>query len=85
MEKMYVLVNVIVLLSLGGTLFCKRELVVTSIINQNRDKYSPHTNKLRFLVYFLAIAFFLGGIKLLIFDLGTPQTFIENNLNQKFY
>jgi hypothetical protein len=84
-EKMYVLANAIVLISLGMALFCKRKWVITSIIDQNRAKYSPHTNKLRFFVYFLAIAFLLGGVKLIIFDLRNPQTFIENNLNQKFY
>lgn len=85
MEKMYIAGNAIVLISLAVALFYKRKWIITSIIDQNRTKYFPHTNKLRFFVYFLAIAFLLGGIKLIIFDLRNPQSFIENNFNQKFY
>ena len=85
MEKIYIIANAVVLIILGATLFYRREWIIISIIDQNRTEYFPHTGKLRLFVYFLAIAFLLGGMKLIIVDLKHPQTFIENNLNQKFY
>jgi Trk-type K+ transport system membrane component len=85
MEKLLILILSAACIVFGISFFIFWEYFANLIINQNVKQYYQHKLKIRILLYSIAIVFLFGGIKLIVVDLKNPQSFIENNFNQKFY
>ena len=79
MEKIYVVADASVFIFIGIVLFCKKEQIIFSIIDQNRTKYLSSYGKLKIFILVVATVFLLGGIKMILFDFKNPNNFIRQN------
>ena len=78
MEKTYLIFQYIVMIFFGICFFFIWEPIANRIIEQDKQSYGKHKNKIKLFFYFLGFVFIWGGVYslyLLMFGHPIPQNF----------